>query len=426
MFRKNKEVFYLSLMLPVSINTAEPRIMHIDMNSCFARVEQQAYPHLRGKPVVIAAYDKPYGIIISPSVEAKTFGIKVGMSVQEAQRMNNSIIVRTTDAPLVRDVHLKLRAIFNRYSPAVTPRSIDEAILDFHSIHNVTTDFIIQAARQIKKDIREEVGEFITCSVGIGTNRFLAKMGASLKKPDGLVVITSKNLQSIYHRLDLVDLYGVNERIKARLNVHGIFTPLQFLQADLPTLKVRVFKSIVGYYWYLRLRGWETDDVEHGRKSFGQQYALEKKTADPVELSALLMKLCEKMGTRLRRHGSAARGVHLGLSFITGEFWHKGKKFKTPMYATMDLYRNLQYLFNQRSSRAVVTRIMVSCFGLAPHESSQPGLFDIEENRWEKISESVDTANNKYGDFSVHAGSLLTLPRDVLPDRIGFGNVREL
>ena len=142
------------------------------------------------------------------------------------------------------------------------------------------------------------------CNVGIGTNRFLAKTAASLHKPDGLDVITHKNLEEVYNSLKLTDLCGINTRFEARLNAYGIFTPLQFFHAPLQKLKKQVFRSILGYYWYLRLRGHEIDAVDFGRKSFGNSYALRQQTAEQKKLSPLLMKLCEKTGRRLRRHKS--------------------------------------------------------------------------------------------------------------------------
>lgn len=105
--------------------------MHIDLNSCFATAEQQANPLLRGKPIVVAAYDTPNGCVIAPSVEAKKLGIKVGMRVRDARLLCKNIVVRLPDPPKYRDIHLKFCRLFKTYSPNVTPKSIDEAIIDF-------------------------------------------------------------------------------------------------------------------------------------------------------------------------------------------------------------------------------------------------------------------------------------------------------
>lgn len=162
--------------------------MHIDLNSCFATVEQQAYPHLRGKPVVIAAYKTDRGCVLSPSIEAKKLGIKTGMRVFEAKQICPGVIVRDTDPAMVRDVHSKFMKIFEDYSPRVVPKSIDEAVIDFSPVFSKTNNLVL-VGKEIKERLRLEVGEWISCNVGISTNRFLAKLAASLHKPDGFWIL---------------------------------------------------------------------------------------------------------------------------------------------------------------------------------------------------------------------------------------------
>src|SRR6184192_3419896 len=227
----------------LSINASEPRILHVDLNSCFATLEQQCSPHSRGKPLVVAAYDSPGGCVVAPSIESKRLGIKTGMNVRDAKILCPSVIVRTPHPTLYRDAHMKFRKIFMDYTPDVTPKSIDEAVLDFTRINNqvLFKKSLIEIGFEIKKRIRKEIGSHVSCNVGIGTNRFLAKTAASLHKPDGLDIITFRNLEKVYSQLELLDLCGINTRSQARLNAHGIFTPLQFLHANLQTLKKQVF-----------------------------------------------------------------------------------------------------------------------------------------------------------------------------------------
>src|SRR5476649_1214150 len=113
------------------INASELRIMHVDLNSCFATMEQQCSPHSRGKPLVVAAYNSPGGCVLAPSIEAKKLGIKTGMYVRDARILCPSVIVRSQNPLIYRDAHTKFRKIFLDYTPDVTPKSIDEAVLDF-------------------------------------------------------------------------------------------------------------------------------------------------------------------------------------------------------------------------------------------------------------------------------------------------------
>jgi len=247
--------------MSLALNHNPPTIMHVDLNSCFATIEQQANPLLRGKPMVVAAYDTPNGCVVAPSIEAKRYGIKTGMTVRDARLLYPRVIVRTPDPAKYRYVHLLFRKIFKDYSPDVTPKSIDEAVIDLTYTLSLFKGTVTDIGRDIKKRFRKEIGEWMTCSIGVSTNRFLAKLAASLHKPDGLDIIDHTNVLDVYKRVSLLDLSGINTRFQARLNASDIFTPMEFYNAPLDLLKKQVFQSILGYYWYLRLRGHEIDAV---------------------------------------------------------------------------------------------------------------------------------------------------------------------
>ncbi len=399
--------------------------MHIDLNSCFATAMQQAFPHLRGKPLAIAAYNSPRGCILAPSIEAKKYGVKTGMRVMEGKLLCKDLIVRTTDVELVRDVHVRLKRITRDYSTIVTPKSIDEVVIDFNPVESVIKRPLTEIAKEIKDRIRKEIGEWIVCSIGIGTNRFLAKTGAGLHKPNGLDVVDYNNLRDIYSNLKLVDLNGINHRLQARLNINGIFTPLQFLDAPLDLLKKQVFQSIVGFYWYRRIRGYEIDSMEFLRKSYGQDYALGKQTSNPEELSRILMKLCEKMGRRLRRTNKAANGIHIAILYNDYSFWHRQSLMGQPMYATRELYRGAQLVFNQQPYKKTVAKLSVSCYDLVTSKKSQLSLFDENDDKTRKISDAMDSINNRYGEFSITPALMIGMDNSVI-DRIAFGAVKEL
>jgi DNA polymerase-4 len=401
------------------INTANPTIMHIDLNSCFATVEQQVNPHLRGKPLVIAAYPTPGGCILAPSIEAKRLGIKTGMRVFEAKQIYPNIIVRDTDPELVRDVNSKFMKIFQDYSPKVIPKSIDEAIIDFSPVCSKTTD-LIAIGKEIKKRLRSEIGEWIFCNVGIATNRFLAKLAASLHKPDGLDLIDYKNLKQVYSSIKLIDLNGISTRFEFRLNANGINSPLDFFLAEVNFLKKNVFQSIAGYYWYLRLRGWETDDFESTRKSFGQEYSLKEKTKDPEKLKKIIMKLCEKMGRRLRQSNQFASGIHLGILYKDYSFWHKGKKINQSISSTKKLFNNIMFLFYLQPKINTVSKISVSCFSLTENGSRQLLLIDLGEEKTNKISDALDKINDRFGEFTITSATMMDM-KDTVVERIAFG-----
>ncbi len=412
--------------MELPINRNKPLTMHVDLNSAYATIEQQANPLLRGKPLVVAAYSTPSACIVAPSIEAKRFGIKTGMRIREARLLCNDIVVRTPDPDKYFDVNIRLRHIFQDYTPDFHPKSIDEFVLNFSSVEKLTPD-LIKISYEIKKRIREEIGDWMKCNIGISTNRFLAKLAASLHKPDGLDVIDHENLLDIYSKVSLLDLNGINVRFQARLNSMGIFTPLDFYNARCELLQKQVFKSIIGRYWYERLRGHEVDDVEFETKSIGQQYALPRPTNDPRELSRLILKLCEKMGRRLRRFSMVAYGMHVSLVYDDWTHWHRGRMMETEMYTTQELFIKALFVLNQRPENKKVSKLSVSCYSLEESGKSQMSLFDFndEKAKKRKVSNAMDEINDRYGEFVITPALMMGMSNQIIK-RVPFGNVKEL
>lgn len=408
--------------IKLEFNPKISTIMHIDLNSCFATIEQQANPYLRGKPVAVAAYDTPSGCIVAPSIEAKEYGIKTGMRVKEGKMLYPDLIVLTPDPWKYRNVHIALRRIFSDYTSDFNPKSIDEFILDLEG-HPAFAKGMEVIAREIKERIKRHIGDWLTVSIGIAPNRYLAKLAASLNKPDGLDEINKNNFEDIYSRLELCNLHGIKLRNTARLNSVGIYNVVDFYEANVETLKA-AFNSITGYYWYLRLRGWEIDDVIFGRRSYGNSYALPKPLVTPKELSPILSKLVEKMGQRLRHAGYRARGIHVGVAYRDGKYWHKGVTFPKVFFDSRDIYKEAFRLLCKSPYRKPVRELAVSCFNLLKSNSSQLELFkDIEKK--EKLVNSIDQINERWGDFVIVPARVLGAKKDV-QDRIAFGGVKEL
>ena len=396
--------------------------MHIDMNSCFASIEQQANPLLRGKPVAVAAYTTPSGCIIAPSIEAKKLGIKVGMRVKDGKKFCPELIILPTDPWKYRHVHLKLRRLLSEYTDKVIPKSIDEFVLDLQG-YPAFTKGMKAVALEIKKRIKKEVGDWLRVSVGIGPNRFLAKTAAGLRKPDGLEEINKNNFLRVYSGLKLTDLCGIKTRNAERLNRTGIFSVLDFYKAGLWQLKA-AFSSICGYYWYLRLRGWEIDDFDSTRQSFGNSYALPKPLITPTQLSPILQKLVEKTGFRLRAAGFQTQGVHLGIVYRDWTFWHHGQTLKKPIFTPAEIYHQAYQILLSCPWQKPVRELSVSCFNLCQSNFFQPDLFGGEERK-ANLTKALDKINERWGNFVIAPARIL-LAAEAVPDRIAFGGVNEL
>lgn len=416
----------------VIFNPAPPLVMHIDMNSCFASVEQQANPLLRGKPMVVAAYTGPGGCIIAPSIEAKKLGIKVGMRVKDGRAVCPSLVVLSPDPWKYRNVHLAIKRIIASYSDSFSPKSIDEFVVNMKNLVYLKSrqgkmspeKIMRETALEIKRRITSEVGDWIRVSIGISTNRFLAKVAAGINKPDGLTLIDKSNFRKIYQNLELTDLCGIKTANAIRLNGSGIFSVRDFFEATMPQLRA-AFRSIDSYYWYLRIKGFEIDEVNFSRKSFGNSFALPKPFSTPSELSPIIAKLVEKSAFRLRQNGFKTKGVHIGVLFRDFSFWHKGVSFSEELFATRDIYEKAFSIFANSPVKKPVREISVSLFDLVKDTSLQLTLFS-DAVRKEKLTRSLDSVNRRWGNFVVTPARFLLGNPDWVPDRIAFGGVKEI
>ncbi len=461
------------------LNKALPYVMHIDLNSCFAIIEQQANRLLRGRPVAVPAYDTPRGMVIASSYEAKAKGIKLGVNVQQARQIDPRVVILTPDPAKYREAHRLFKKVLLAYTPDVHPKSIDEFVLDFESSLMLKKRFAERSAKstdaprkihnrlmrdialEIKRDIAESLGEYVTVNIGISTNRFLAKYAAGFGKPDGMLLIDHANLRDSYRGMSLVDLPGINLRYKARLRAAEIYTPLDFLDADMTLLRKRVFKSINGYHWYRRLKGYEADAIEFQRRSIGHQYALSDKTTDMEKLERLLIKLCEKTGRRLRRNDYCATGIHLYLGFESSmphmdgpaafdnmpniRSWSHGEKVYHRLYSTPDIYDAAKRLLRSAEIPSRIKIMSVHVFGLEPWTPEQLNLFQTQKldkkaspgdktalertlrsvDAQKRVSDAVDAINDRYGEFVVVPGAMTEMSGTIL-DRIAFGQVHDM
>jgi DNA polymerase-4 len=409
-------------LIPLPFNPKPATTMHIDLNSCFASVEQLTDAHLRGKPVAVAAYDSPGGCIIAPSIEAKQLGIKVGMRVKDGRRLCRGLIVLQPDPEKYRSVHLRLKKMLSEYTDALSPKSIDEFVLNLEGYPALKLG-MMAIAREIKNRIRAEIGESLTVSIGIAPNRFLAKTAASLRKPDGLDEINTGNHRALYAKMKLTDLCGIAERNALRLQQQGLYSVLDFYDADERRLRA-AFQSILGFYWYARLRGWEMDDVDFGRKSYGNSFALPQPLSEPEELAPILTKLIEKTGQRMRKGNHACHGVHVALMYRDGTHWHRGASSQKALFDSRDIYRAAYTLLRAAPYKKPVAILAESVYDLRPAGATQLELFE-DVNASRRLAETVDGINARYGNFVITPARMLGTGH-LVPDRISFGGVKEL
>src|SRR5438105_4576481 len=275
-------------MVELGLNRAEPATLVVDLNCAFASIEQQHDPSLRGRPVAIAAYATDAATIVSSSREARDLGIKTGMRVFEAKALYPRLVIREPNPPRYREVSDKLIEILQRHTPDVLRMSIDEASLNLAGTPDLTRLGPEGVGWAVKRAVRAEVGECVTCSIGISTSIWMAKQASNLDKRDGLERIDHGNLVSVFRRLRLTDLSGVAEASARRLQRAGVHTPIDFLLATPQRLRRAGMSGEVANWWLQRLRGFEVSGFEHvSRKSYSHSHVLARPTSAQRELEEL-------------------------------------------------------------------------------------------------------------------------------------------
>lgn len=427
------------MQLQHTYNSARPMVMHVDLNSCFATVEQQARPMLRGRPVAIANRRTEHTSLITASYEAKARGVTLGMKVRDAMRLCPELVVLESDPAKYRYVYHKLMDIMSDYSPHFRMKSIDEGVIDFAMSPAVIRDRdLVELGHEIKRRLREEVGEAMRCNIGIAPNRFLAKLAASLHKPDGLDVITHENLRDVMGCLALQKLTGIAARNERRLNAIGIYTPLEMLDAS-PEALHEAFHSINGEQWHQRLRGWEVDDVDYDLKSCGRQYVLEAHAMSRAEVAKRLHHLVESVGAKLRGQGKSARGVGIYIRFHAttgivdesngrwgrkGSYWHEKQLVPLPFFSDQAIWHIASQLF-RRAPPGDIREIGVHCYHLHDGMTDQLSLFGDELAREQQVTWAVDEINARYGTRTIHSADTLGTDH-LVKQKIPFGSTRYL
>ena len=231
-------------------------------------------PVLRGKPVIVVQTPTDSAVAIAASYAAKAFGIKTGTLVHEARQMCPDVITVQANHRLYTDYHDRILKAVDTCMPVEKICSIDEMACRLMGTER-QVPVACQLALKIKRTLHDQLGECLTCSIGLAPNVFLGKVGSDLQKPDGLTVITKDNLPDVLLGLDLQDIYGIGERMKQRLHRAGILTVAQLWKAT-PFQLRRVWGGINGVLFHQMLHGVDIQPpASRYSKSIGHQHVLE-------------------------------------------------------------------------------------------------------------------------------------------------------
>jgi DNA polymerase-4 len=399
------------------------RALLLDFNSYFASVEQQLRPELRGRPVGILPVLAETTCCIAASREAKRFGVKTGTVVAEARQRCPDIVFVQARPRVYVEMHQRLMAAVDRAIPLGDILSIDEVACALTGSWQ-REEVAVERARLAKTRIREDVGECLTCSIGIGPNRFLAKTASNMRKPDGLVVIRETDLPDILFGLQLQDLNGIAKAMLARLERHGITTVEGLCRAGRDTLR-RVWGGIEGERMHDRLRGIEPVLPPTRRSSIGHSHVLPPHLRDEYGAWAVLSKLLQKAALRLRAEGFLAGRLGLYVEYRHQGDWGLGTRF-APLADTLGLLRVLTALWAERPRRRrdEPMKVGVVLWDLLPVGAQTLSLLAGEE-RHAHLDQTLDRLRLKFGNHAIYFGGAARAMEEA-PMRISFTHVPDL
>jgi DNA polymerase-4 len=416
--------------------------LFVDMNSYFASVEQDARPELRGRPVAIVPMMADSTCCLAASYEAKAVGVKTGVNVGEAKRMCPELVLVEARHELYVQYHHRIVEAVESCLPVTAVMSIDEMACRLMGRERPLLA-AMELGRKVKARIRERVGPMIRSSVGLATNRYLAKVASDMEKPDGLVALPRDILPYALRQLTLRDLTGIGARTEKRLNDQGIRTMEDLMAVDCERAG-QLWGSVVGERLWHCLQGEDFDDAETEHlKSLSHQHVLAPEMRTPEKSWAVAHKLLHKAAMRLRAADlwAGSMGLAIGFAVPRGEKTPvsrfgaptRGWKAELRLSECRDnptLVAALCRLWASRPDGPEFAHpyfIGVSLNGLVPDRLHTLSLFDGTEDEQgrARLTETMDVLNNKYGMSTLAPATMLTAFK-AAPTRIAFHSIPEL
>jgi DNA polymerase-4 len=416
--------------------------LFVDLNSYFASVEQQVRPELRGKPVGVVPMMADTTCCIAASYEAKAFGVKTGTIVADARRLCPGIVFVEARHEVYVEYHHKIVEAVESCVPVTAVCSIDEMACRLMGRERPLLA-ALELGRKVKSTIRAQVGEMLRSSVGLATNRYLAKVASDMEKPDGLVALPLDLLPEALSRLTLRDLPGIGARTEKRLNEKGIHTMEQLMALDCEQAG-QLWGSVWGQRLWHWLRGedFETAETDH-QKSISHQHVLAPEMRVPEKAWAVAHKLLHKAAMRLRsgRLWAGSIGLAVGFAAPRGENapvsrfgvptrgWH-GELKLTECQDNQTLIAALRRLWESQPKGPEYAHpyfIGVQLGGLVPDRLHTMSLFDSleEEQSRTRLLAAMDGLNQKYGMHTLAPATMLSAYK-AAPTRIAFHSIPEL
>lgn len=390
-----------------------PVFLHVDLDAFFASVEQLDFPEYRGKPVIVGGKPGDRRSVVSTcSYEARKFGVHSAMSTAKAYELCPKGIYVYGRMYRYHEKSCEVMSIFNEFSPDVQQMSIDEAFIDITGTERLFGS-PEDAARKLKQRVFDKTG--LTVSVGIASNKYIAKIASGMSKPDGLFYVRSGREEEFMRSLPLEKIWGVGTKTRERLHSAGFFTSQSIFNASLSLLK-SIFGECTASFLYNAVRGIEVETFDHrtSAKSISAEHTFEYDITDSYVLETALLQLSQDVFFRLLKDQLHSKTVHLKIryeDFTTVSIQETQKQ----VFATSEaLFDKAKELFYKKYERGRGIRLLGA--GVQNVEKGlgedQGELFDFGQSKIQMLEKTILALKEQNPDIPLKKARLLTNDRN--------------
>jgi DNA polymerase-4 len=393
-------------------------IFLVDMNAFFISCEMARNPELKGKPAAVAGDPKKRsGIILAANYEARKYGIATTMVLHEAKKLCPELIIVAPDHEFYEKNSRAVMEILSRYTPVVQQNSIDEAWMDLTGCEKLFGS-PLEIAENIMETISSELD--LWCSIGISENKFLAKMGSELKKPQGITELYVKDVKEELCPLPVREMYGIGKQAEQRLMNYAIYKI-----GDIANSNVEFLKGNFGKYGeelYRLSNGIDNSPVVsnpiYDSKSISRSTTLPFDTNDFEYIKNILLSLAEEVGYEPRKYSYKGKTIAISIKY---EDFTTVTRQKTvaPTYLTKDIYATaLRLLEGNKSKNKLIRLLGLGLSNFQEEESEQLSMFDLfegsrEVQKEETIEKTIDKIRERFGNKKILRGSMLKNNKDI-------------
>ncbi len=380
-------------------------VLHVDMDAFYASASLIDRPELRGTPVIIGGGGR--SVVLSATYEARAFGVTSAMPMTRARRLCPQATVISPDHDRYAAISDAVMATFASVTDRVEPLSLDEAFLDIGgAVRRLGPPRTI--AQWLRDTIADEQG--ITCSVGVASTKFVAKLASGLAKPDGLIVVPQAEVIAFLHQLPVGALWGVGDRTEEALQRLGLHTVADLAHTPLDTLR-RALGDATGTQLHDLAWGRDARRVvpQQREKSIGSDETFAADIDDPTLIHRELLRLADRTAARVRSAGLLGRTVTLKVRFADFTTITRSRTLRDPTDVSREIYAAATALFDALGlQRARIRLVGVRMEGLVDAERAavQPRL-DDPDHGWRDADRAVDRASARFGAGAVRPAALV-------------------